>query len=97
MPNQYSDNFEINMAKKYGKSANEVLQDFYEKGISYIEASDMTGYKVWTVKRWCRRYGISLAKKDYKHAAGQCDVLAKIHESKVNKYNIFSRKWVVYH
>ncbi len=98
MPNQYSDNFEMNIAKKYGKSACEVLHEFCDKGVSYAEVSELTGYKIWTVKRWCRRYGISLAPVQVNESVSfECEILNKIHENGLNKYNVFSKPWVNYH
>ncbi|WP_116963048.1 hypothetical protein [Fastidiosibacter lacustris] len=97
MPNQYSDNFELNVLKKYGKSAEQVLSDLHDQGVSYVKASEMMGYQVWTVKRWCRRYGISLAQKELIESNSNREFMNKFHEQALNKYNILSRKWVALH
>ncbi|MFZ9034664.1 MAG: hypothetical protein ACO2ZM_00870 [Francisellaceae bacterium] len=97
MANQYSDNFEMNVAKKYGRSAKDVLGDFYRRGISYAEASEMTGYQIWTVKRWCRRYGISLSKKQIDDLSFDREFMNKFQASRLNKYNIFSKPWMTQH
>ncbi|WP_440992852.1 hypothetical protein [Cysteiniphilum litorale] len=97
MPNQYSNNFELNILKKYGKPAEKVLNDLHDQGVSYLEASELMGYQVWTVKRWCRRYGISLAQKELNTEINNREFMNKFHEQELNKYNILSRKWVVLH
>ena len=94
MPNQYSNNFELNIQKKYGKSANELLHDFHDQGLSYNEASQITGYQIWTVKRWCRRYNVSLAQKASQVKSYNQDFLDKFHEAVINKYNVLSKRWV---
>ena len=94
MPNQYSDNFEINVKAQFGKPAREVLCDCFKEGLSYIEAAEKTKQKIWTIKRWCRRYGISLTKSKAKHIQEITNLYTELHKDSINKVNIFSKKWI---
>jgi hypothetical protein len=46
MANQYVNNFEMAMQKLFGKSAEEVLNDFAVQDMTYNKAAKMVAFKV---------------------------------------------------
>jgi DNA-directed RNA polymerase specialized sigma24 family protein len=60
MANQYVNNFEMAMQKLFGKSAEEVLNDFAVQDMTYNKAAKMVAFKVGTVRKYCHRYNIKL-------------------------------------
>ncbi len=90
--NQYVNNFEMAMKKRFGKSAEEVLNDLAAQEITYNEAAKSVGFKVGTVRRYCHRYNIAL--KPSPDPRNEVETISPDFYSKqINKHNALSRKW----
>jgi len=66
MANQYTDSFIHIVAKKFGKSAEELLREFEKDDKNYTEVAEITGFKHGTIRKWCHRYNISLMYSNFK-------------------------------
>ena len=90
--NQYTNNFEKVMQKRFGKSAEEVLKEISTREVTYNQAANIVGFKVGTVRKYCHRYGIAL-----KPSADPRDepetISPDFYNKQINKHNALSRKW----
>ncbi|WP_203368755.1 hypothetical protein [Cysteiniphilum marinum] len=91
--NQYVNNFEQAMQKRFGKSAEEVLNDLAAQEMTYNEAAKALDFQVGTIRKYCNRYNI-LLKPSSDHREEPPEEMPPIFYSKeINKHNALSRKW----
>ena len=60
MANQFTHNFCNAVEHKTGKSVNIFLTQCAKQNLTYKEVGDLFGYKQNTVRKWCKRYNITL-------------------------------------
>ena len=90
--NQYVNNFEQAMQKRFKKSAEEVLNDLAAQDMTYNEAAKAVDFKVGTIRKYCHRYNISL--KPSPDPRDEPEIISPDFYSKqINKHNALSRKW----
>ena len=94
MANQFTDSFKNIVLKKFGKSAEIVLQEFAEADKNYAEVAEITGFKTGTIRKYCKQYNIQLqssASTKNKKVAGIDKINLKSKE--VDASNFLYRKW----
>lgn len=90
--NQYVNNFELAMQKRFGKSAEEVLNDFAEQEMTYNEAAKAVNFKAGTIRKYCHRYNISLKPSPDPRDEPET-IPPDFYSKQINKHNALSRKW----
>lgn len=60
MSNQHINSFAHVVPLRFNKSAEELLQQYAKESVSYLSASQKTGFTPLTIRRWCLRYGVNL-------------------------------------
>lgn len=90
MANQYTGNFPHYVQQKFNKSAQVLLQDYANNGISYLSAAERTGFKTGTIRKWCVHYRINLhgVIRDRHHS-----VQFDLNKPTLNRLNFLYRKW----
>ncbi len=91
MANQYSGSFEHKIKQRFDCSAKEILERFAKENLSYTEVEKRIGFSHGTIRKWARKYGISLSQPEAKAQALQNDHL--FFDSSINAFNYLSRKW----
>jgi hypothetical protein len=91
MANQYSGSFEHKIKQKFDCSAKEILEKFSQENLSYNDVEKRLGFTHGTIRKWARRYGISL--KSGHPVNEMSDKDHRFFEAEINPYNYLSRKW----
>lgn len=91
--NQYGNNFEVQLYAIYGKTAIEVMSDFYAQELTYEEVAKQTGFALPTVRKWCRRYNIKLLGRRYQLSSKKTIFQEMLKKKEINYYNILSKPW----
>ena len=98
MANQHTDNFKNRLEAKHGKPLVEILRIFAGKGLNYAEVAKISGFKVVTVRNWCRKCRVSLTpfRVDVKAEEVQKNnaFMESLKVKSINRLNAYSRKWV---
>lgn len=91
MANQYANSFLHIAPQKFGKIAEELLHEFAEEVLTYLNAAEKKGIKIVTIRKWCAYYGVKLR---------LLRPLKKSHIEKINlkstiidKSNCLYRRW----
>jgi len=93
MANQYEGSFEHTVQRKFNTSARDALLKCQRNNLSYDEAGKELGFQHGTIRKWAKRYKISLR-------AGEPPRLRKdqflklFRQPEMNKYNVLSRNWI---
>ncbi|MFT6834817.1 MAG: hypothetical protein ACJA0H_000849 [Francisellaceae bacterium] len=93
MANQYSGSFEQIIKQKFNCSAEEALQECINEGLTYTDAEQKLGFKHGTIRKWAKRYGLSLKKSDDSNSKNN-QFIRFFKENSINQYNILSRRWL---
>ena len=93
MANQYSGSFEHIIKQKFNCSAEEALQACVNEGLSYNDAEKKLGFKHGTIRKWAKRFGLSL-KVDEDSGSKKEQFINFFKDSRLNQYNILSRSWL---
>ncbi len=93
MANQYSGSFEYLVREKFSCSAEELLSQFSEEGVTYLEAERKTGVSQSTIRKWSKRFGIELPPNEGTPYSPENDLLSLFRAPDMNSYNFLSRKW----
>ncbi|WP_119344722.1 helix-turn-helix domain-containing protein [Facilibium subflavum] len=99
MANQYSQSFEVILKKKYGCSAQSVLEQYASEGLSYEEVANKFGFKTTTVRKWCRKYNIELLGPTEINASKAYENIyqSSLNAVSVNIYNVLYKSWSIDH
>jgi hypothetical protein len=93
--NQYCNNFTISVYNKVGLPVDDALIMWSLKKLSYGKVAEITGMKVGTVYKYCRRFGVSLSGKVCINSGEKKDQFwSMFRKSELNKANALSRRWV---
>ena len=66
MANQYTGSLEHKIRERFDCSAKTLLERFSEEGLSYSEAEKRIGVTHSTIRKWARRYDITLKQANLK-------------------------------
>ncbi len=91
MANQYSGSFEHKIKQRFDCTAKEILERFAQENLTYIEVEKKIGFSHGTIRKWARKYGISLSAGEVKTQQLQNDHL--FFDASINAFNYLSRKW----
>jgi hypothetical protein len=94
MPNQYTGSFEHIIYERYGCSAKELLKNYAEEGVTYIDAGKRLGFQHVTIRKWAKRFGLKLKVATQTKPKRSDRFLNKFKESTLNQCNVLSRKWL---
>jgi len=90
--NQYVNNLELAMQKRFKKSAEEVLNELAAQDMTYNDAAKLLGFASGTIRRYCHLYNIEL--KPCPAPRNEAETIPPDFYSKqINKHNALSRKW----
>ena len=91
--NQYGNNFETTLYRRYGKTARVLMQEMRDSGLSYHDAATQTGFAIPTIRKWARRYGIFLNNMKHQRLSAQTKFQISLNTQELNTYNCLSRPW----
>ena len=91
MANQYSGSFEHKIKQRFQCTAKEFLEKFAQENLSYNEVEKRIGFTHGTIRKWARRYGITLNSAQAKNQA--IDNNRLFLDPSINTFNYLSRKW----
>lgn len=61
--NQHGLDFKLAIKEKYNQPVAYVLLSFAQKGMTYKMVADLTGFKIATIRKYCRIYKVRLASR----------------------------------
>jgi hypothetical protein len=91
MANQYSGSLEHKVKTKFGCSARELLEQFAEEDLSYIEVQSRLGVTQGTVRKWAKRFNIEFRSDGFDEVVD--DQRDLFFAPEINIVNLLSRKW----
>ncbi|WP_192482736.1 MULTISPECIES: hypothetical protein [Cysteiniphilum] len=90
--NQYGVSFKVFVEEKYKQSIECVLFKFAQDGLTYKMVANITGFKVTTVRKYTRRYKLSLA-NSMTQVATQRNFLTEIKKNEIDSINFLYKAW----
>jgi uncharacterized protein YjcR len=91
MANQYTGSFEHKVKEKFNCSALELLKNSLNEDLTYFDLQEKLGVTHGTIRKWARRYGISLRSGSLPEKEDESQKM--FYEDHLNMYNLLSRRW----
>lgn len=96
MANQYSGSLEHKVQERFNCTAEELLRQLAEEGLSYMEAEKRIGVTHGTIRKWARRYDIILRPNEPEDVLKEeQERMKKFFAKELNVHNFLSRSWTV--
>lgn len=92
MANQYTGSLEHKAQVKYGCTARELLENFAQENLSYLDAQDRLGVTHGTIRKWARKFGVELKSEQPENNTEAQENL--FFSPEMNAFNFLSRRWV---